>query len=191
MKLSAVLSLIVLIAVLTAACGEKEYKPEEINEATDICVKCNMSVKDDAYATQIITKDGQSLKFDDIGCMHEWTVENGNENIGAEFVRDHNTNSWVKYETSYYAYDADFKTPMAYGVISFANEESAKAYVSEQGKGVVMSADDLAKHSWDVNRDMMDMETMEKHNEEMHDMGDKSTGEMDKMGDMNNGEAQS
>ncbi|MCR2802757.1 nitrous oxide reductase accessory protein NosL [Paenibacillus soyae] len=167
-KSSLLYGTVLLLALLLSACGSKEYKPEPINEDVDKCVMCNMAVKDDPYATQIITVDGQSLKFDDIGCMNEWKTENGTDAIGAEFVRDHNHGDWVKYETAYYAYHKDFKTPMAYGIISFASKASAEAYVQEQGKGVVLSSGQLADHTWEVNRDMMDMEMMKMHEEQHH-----------------------
>ncbi|WP_341282770.1 nitrous oxide reductase accessory protein NosL [Paenibacillus sp. FSL H8-0537] len=170
--------LIMVIVLLTSACGAKEYKPQEINEETDICVICNMAVKDDPYATQIITKDGQSLKFDDIGCMNDWKVQNGTETVGAEFVRDHNSGNWLKYENAYYAYDAEYVTPMAYGVIAFENQASAQAYIAEQGKGELLSSADLKDHKWEVNRDMMDMENMEMHNESMHSDDSKEEMEM-------------
>lgn len=168
MKASVYLLTSILFVLLLSACGSKAYTPQAINEETDICVMCNMAVKDDPYATQIITVDGQSLKFDDIGCMNEWKVENGTDTIGAEFVRDHHSGDWVKYETAYYAYHSDYKTPMAYGVISFSSEKAAQAFVQEQGKGEVLSAEMLASHTWEVNRDMMNMEHMEQHKEEMH-----------------------
>ncbi|WP_138751411.1 nitrous oxide reductase accessory protein NosL [Paenibacillus sinopodophylli] len=177
MKTINVMMLVMLVLLLTSACGAKEYKPQAINEETDKCVICNMAVKDDPYATQLITTDGQSLKFDDIGCMNEWKVQNGTETVGAEFVRDHSSGDWIKYEKAYYAYDAAYVTPMAYGVIAFEDKASAQSYIDQQGMGQLLSADELASHKWEVNRDMMDMETMEMHNESMH--SDESKEEME------------
>lgn len=168
---------IVVILLLASACGAKEYKPQAINEETDKCVICNMAVKDDPYATQIILTDGQSLKFDDIGCMNEWKVQNGSEGVGAEFVRDHNSGDWIKYEKAFYAYDSAYITPMAYGVIAFEDKASAQAYITEQGMGKLLSSEELAEHKWEVNREMMDMEDMEMHNENKH--SDDSKEEMD------------
>jgi len=160
--------LVLVMLVLASGCGTKEYKPQAINEETDKCVICNMALKDDPYATQIITVDGQSLKFDDIGCMNEWKAQNGTETIGAEFVRDHNSGAWLKYEKAFYAYDPSYITPMAYGVIAFEDKASAQAFIDEQSMGQLLTAEELAHHKWEVNRDMMDMEDMEKHNENKH-----------------------
>ncbi|RAR41149.1 MULTISPECIES: nitrous oxide reductase accessory protein NosL [unclassified Paenibacillus] len=149
--------IMVAILMILSACGGEKYEPQAINENTDVCVICKMAVKDDQYATQIITKDGQSLKFDDIGCLNTWKKENGTDTIGAEFVRDFNSKQWLRYEKAYYAYDPSYQTPMAYGIVSFEQEADATAYIEEQGKGKLMTAEDLANHSWEVNRDMMDM----------------------------------
>lgn len=146
-----------IIMLVLSACGQESYEPQAINEETDVCVICKMAVKDDQYATQIVTKDGQSLKFDDIGCLNTWKNENGTDTIGAAFVRDYNTKQWLRYEKAYYAYDPSYQTPMAYGILSFENEADAKAYIEEQGKGQLMTAEELADHSWEVNREMMDM----------------------------------
>lgn len=150
---------VVMAAMLAlAACGGGEkYEAQAINEETDICVICKMAIKDDQYATQIVTKDGQSLKFDDIGCLNTWKTENGTDTIGAAFVRDYDTKQWLRYEKAYYAYDPTYQTPMAYGIVSFEEQEDAEAFIAEQGKGTLMTADDLASHSWEVNMDMMQM----------------------------------
>lgn len=153
-------TVLVLLAAMAigAACGSKTYEAQAINEATDRCVICNMAIKDDQYATQIITKDGQSLKFDDLGCMNQWKTENGTDTVGAAFVRDYTNSKWLKYEDAYYVYEAQIKTPMAYGIVSFESEKEAEAFIAEHGSGTLMKADDLAQHSWAVNRDMMDMD---------------------------------
>lgn len=152
-KIVLLLTLMVIASIFVVACSGETYKPVAINEDTDHCEICNMAIKDDQYATQIITKEGRSLKFDDLGCLHEWQVENGTETIGATFVRDYNSLQWIKYEKAYYVYDASNQTPMAYGVISFEKQEDAKQYVTEHSAGTVMTATELAGHSWEVNHD--------------------------------------
>ncbi|MBD2869001.1 nitrous oxide reductase accessory protein NosL [Paenibacillus arenilitoris] len=157
-KRTGLLALLLTLALTLAACGGEKYEAQAINEATDVCVICKMAVKDDQYATQIVTKDGQSLKFDDIGCLNTWKTENGTDTIGAAFVRDYNSKQWLRYEKAYYVYDSSIQTPMAYGIVSFEKEEDAQSFIDEQGAGKLMTADDLANHSWEVNRDMMNMD---------------------------------
>ncbi|MCG7407019.1 nitrous oxide reductase accessory protein NosL [Paenibacillus sp. ACRRX] len=155
-KITGLIANMFVLMVLLTACGGDKYEPQAINEQTDLCAICKMAVKDDQFATQIITKDGQSLKFDDLGCLNKWKKENGTDTIGAAFVRDHNSKQWIRYEKAYYAYDISYKTPMAYGIVSFEKEADTKAFIEAQGKGKLMTADDLTNHSWEVNRKMME-----------------------------------
>jgi copper chaperone NosL len=157
--------ILVLSLLVLSACGVKKYKPLAINEAVDICVICNMQVKDDAYATQLTTKDGKNYKFDDIGCMNEWKEKNGTKDIGMDYVRDYNDKEWIEFTKASYVYDESLRTPMAYGVISFKDSTAAEDFVKEQGVGTVLTAGDLASHEWKQNTDNMNMDM---HGEEGH-----------------------
>lgn len=150
---SAVLMLALGVFALTAvACGAKEAEPAAINEDVDKCELCNMQVSDDGFATQLLTKEGKVYKFDDIGCMNAWKLENKDAEIVIEFVRDHETNEWISLDNAFFAYDPDFKTPMAYGLVSFKDEASARAFIEKEGKGKLLSAADLASHTWERNK---------------------------------------
>ncbi|MGN7454686.1 nitrous oxide reductase accessory protein NosL [Paenibacillus pasadenensis] len=144
-----------LTLLLLAACGSKDYGPVPIDESVDKCAICNMTVKDDAFATQLTTTEGKTFKFDDIGCMNDWKAKNAAAKIGGEYVRDYNDKEWIAYADAYYVYDKDLKTPMAYGVVSFKDKASAEAFAQEQGKGQLLTAAELASHSWEQNKDMM------------------------------------
>ncbi|GGG12498.1 nitrous oxide reductase accessory protein NosL [Paenibacillus aceti] len=163
-KSLAILS-IVLVFTALLGCGQKKFAPQAIHEDVDVCAVCNMQVKDGAYATQIITKDGRSLKFDDLGCMNKWKMENGTDQIGMDYVRDYNDKSWIEYEKAAYVYDPSIRTPMAYGIVSFKDKKAAEAFMKEQGAGKLLSADELAQHSWQQSKDMMGMDDHE-HMEE-------------------------
>ena len=133
---------------LFAGCGEKKVEVEPINESVHVCEVCKMQVKDEAYSTQLTTKNGQNYKFDDIGCMNVWKKENGTENIVKQWVRDNKDLNWVEYSQASYVYDASFRTPMCYGIVSFKHKTSAEDYAKKQRRGTVMTAKDLEKHHW-------------------------------------------
>ncbi len=156
MKKWMILSVMALAVAILAGCGGKKYEAVPINEEVDVCAICKMQIKDDAYATQLTTKDGKTFKFDDIGCMNEWKTQNGTDNIGMDYVRDYNDKEWVEYSKATFVYDASIRTPMAYGIVSFKDKQSAEAFVAEQSVGQVMSAEDLTKHNWTQNTEGMD-----------------------------------
>lgn len=134
----------------TSSIDELAYQPEAINPQTDICEICAMAVADDQHATQIILKNERALKFDDLGCLFAWIEENGEEDVGAKFVRDFNTNEWILLEEATYVFAEQIETPMAYGIISFKNEEDAQKYIEEQGYGQLLTAADLYDHKWEM-----------------------------------------
>ncbi|NTZ18005.1 hypothetical protein EXW96_10625 [Paenibacillus sp. JMULE4] len=157
MKKTGFLIFVLLLVAVLSGCGQPKYQAQPINEATDKCTICNMQVKDDAFAVQLISKEGKTYKFDDLGCMNEWKKQNADAEIGAQFVRDYNNKEWIKYEEATYVYDPSFKSPMAYGIYSFKDKAEAQQFIDSQKKGKLMSAADLAAHSWERNKGMMDM----------------------------------
>lgn len=129
---------------------EAAYLPEPINPDVDVCEICAMAVADDQHATQIILKNERALKFDDLGCLFAWIEENGEEEVGAKFVRDYNTKEWVLLEEAAYVFDEQIETPMSYGIISFKSVEDAQQFIDEHGYGQLLSAADLYQHKWEM-----------------------------------------
>lgn len=182
-KRNLLLLIFVLLISVLAACGndsetedassengdteELAYTPEEIQD-TDVCEVCAMAVPQDQHATQIVLTNDRALKFDDIGCLYEWKEKNGEDDIGAEFVRDFHTEEWIQIKDATFVYDSEIMTPMAYGIISFADKKDAENFVEEEGKGEILTADNLANHHWERNMEMM-QKMKEQHG---HDHGD-------------------
>lgn len=162
---------------MVTACGAKEtvFPPEEIQEGVDRCTVCNMLVPNDHNATQLLLKDGRSLKFDDIGDMAKWVEDNGMSDVNVRYVRDYHTEEWIKIEDATFVYDADFRTPMAYGVYSFKSKDAAKTFVEGEGKGKLLSYKELQNHTWTMNMDQMnhhhDHQGHQDHDHE-HDEGE-------------------
>ncbi|MED1666565.1 nitrous oxide reductase accessory protein NosL [Brevibacillus laterosporus] len=163
---------IALVSALMTGCGGQSAQPVAINESVDKCDICNMQIADDHNATEIILKDGKALKFDDIGDLFAWIKKNGTEKIDVKFVRDYHSKEWMNLNDATFAYDKEFKTPMAYGVYSFKDKQSAEAFVKEQGKGQILTAEQLNSHNWEMNMDQM--KDMKHHGDMEHKEGDKA-----------------
>lgn len=153
-RFSGMLVLVLFAALAMAGCGDKSYKPVAIKDGVDKCETCQMLIKDDHNATEIILKDGKPLKFDDLGDLYVWLGKNGRDNVGAMYVRDYKTKEWLELGQAFYVYDPGNKTPMSYGVFSFKTEADADAFIKEKGSGTKMTAKDLDSHKWDSAMDM-------------------------------------
>ncbi|WP_338754551.1 nitrous oxide reductase accessory protein NosL [Bacillus sp. FJAT-52991] len=136
-------------AMLLTACGkEQTYEPVEINPDIDVCDVCNMSITESQYATEVLLKDGSVETFDDIGCMVEYLNEQDEKTIGEKYVRDALSGDWVKLNKATFLYNKDYWTPMAYGVVSFSDQSSAEDYMKKEGKGEIMTLEEVMKHDW-------------------------------------------
>lgn len=150
MKLKWLLSTVIAVLFLTG-CGDKEYNPKEISAETDVCEVCNMTIAHMDYAGQIVFKNNDHLVFDDLGCLMEYIIDNGGGNIGAAYIKDESTNEWINVKNAVYVYEANYWTPMNYGVLAFADEQSAKDYMAENGEGKQLVYDDLLTFEWGIH----------------------------------------
>lgn len=167
-KLIVLLFLSFVTGSLLLGCTKKEVEPRAINEETDKCDICNMTVMDNQFATQIVLTNGQTYVFDDIGCMYAWIDENQDIEVEASFVRDYSNKEWILSEEAFYVYNKDVKTPMAYNVISFENKSSAEEFV-KHNKGELLDSKEIANHKWVMNHEM----------KEEHKKGHGHQGDMD------------
>ena len=66
-----------LLAIMAACSGGQSYEPVDINPDVDICEVCNMSIVSEVHATELISTEGEVCKFDDLGCMIQYTEKDG------------------------------------------------------------------------------------------------------------------
>lgn len=174
--------------MLLAACGQEEKKEEtkkeevkteeaatETTSATEetkamaeptaesMCEYCNMVVytKEDpmgVFSAQGINEAGESLFFDDIGCM--LNQEKVDETTYEKYVRDYYTAEWVKLEEALIV-KAEIETPMHYGFAFFKDQASADAFIKEQGADTATISNLSAIDEEAGHRHMMRMEKMQ------------------------------
>lgn len=144
----------VISLLVVAGCGKKEYQPVAIKEKTDKCEICHMAVKDNQFPTEIFLENGKSMVFDDIGCMYKWMHENKDKKVEITYIKDYNSKEWIEGKKATYVYDKEIRTPMTYNVISFTDQKDAESFIADHG-GKLLSYDDLQKHSWEQNEEMV------------------------------------
>lgn len=140
--------------VILAGCGDKNYEPRALNEETDVCQICQMTVVHQDFAGQIIEKNGDYEVFDDIGCLVEKLERNqqSEKDVGAAYIKDANTGEWINVFEATYLYDKEFWTPMNYGVLVFEDVTEAEAYRSKSGYGKLMNFEDLQGFKWGIHQ---------------------------------------
>jgi copper chaperone NosL len=111
------------------ACGSSEIKPVDIYPE-DMCSHCRMAVSDQAFASEIITTDGEVFKFDDLGCLERFKEKSADLKIAATFVKDYETKNWLPYERSTIV-QTSIKTPMGSGKVALADSERVREFLEK------------------------------------------------------------
>lgn len=124
---------VVCALVFLSGCGQKIYEPVAINPAVDTCGQCKMAVEDGAFAAQLFLGDGTSMKFDDIGCMVDYLIDAGSkQKIADRYVRDLNTNEWVRLEAATFVTNTGVGSPMNYDIVAFKDKAQAEQFSKEK-----------------------------------------------------------
>lgn len=138
--------------IFLIGCSEKSYKPREIVSETDVCKVCNMSIVHNEYAGQIILKNGDVEMFDDIGCLMDYINANGEDEMGAAFIKDAVKNEWINTFEAMYVYNKDYWTPMNYGVLAFDTKDAANSWMEKEGHGKILTYADLHTFNWGIHQ---------------------------------------
>ena len=109
-----------------------------------------MSITSVDYAAQAVLKNSDIVVFDDLGCLMDYIKQNGEEEIGAAYIRDTNSANWLNIKEASYVYSKDYWTPMNYGVLAFATKEEAEQYMDQQ-PGEIIPYDELLTFNWGVH----------------------------------------
>ncbi len=141
MKHASLLALSMIIIV--SKCEQRAIAPVPINGTIDVCTVCQMSVSDNGYAAEIVLKNGKAYKFDDIGCLFGYLLENNSLKAEKKYVQDRDTKRWVEIDKAYFVEDRAVHTPMSYGIHAFESRASADKFASIQKQDRLFTATEL------------------------------------------------
>ena len=121
--------LALVIGVPIAGCtAESEPKPPEIAYGHDVCDLCGMIISEPRFASALALTDGRTLKFDDPGEMFAYHRQNAEHAVRAWFVHDYRSEEWVRGEQAFYVFSPEIRSPMGYGIATFAERPAAEAF---------------------------------------------------------------
>jgi len=115
-----------------AGCGRDTIRPIDIFPE-DMCAHCRMAISEKRCAAELIDKDGTAVKFDDIGCMVEYTKAHGRESVAAFFLEDYEGGGWISAAEAFLVGAARINTPMGGSTVAF--KDRAKASVAAEKFG--------------------------------------------------------
>jgi len=92
--------------------GNTEHRVVPIKPKEYQCSECSMDIEELKYAAELISENGNTYFFDDIGCLVLW-LENHSPDTHSMMTQTLDTHRWIPVEEAWYSRIAP--TPMGYG----------------------------------------------------------------------------
>ncbi|WP_019991165.1 nitrous oxide reductase accessory protein NosL [Rudanella lutea] len=123
LRRGAVATGVLLAGLISQGC---EVKPEPIRYGHDACAHCKMTIVDQKFAAQFVTKKGRSFTFDDVACMAHYLSENDVAEADVAFVQVDNYNkpgTPIDANEATFVQGEQYRSPMAGNLAAFPKAE--------------------------------------------------------------------
>ena len=123
--------LIFLIAISLLSCN---VKPEPLAMGKDACYTCKMTLIDNKFGAEIVTKKGKVYKFDDLNCMINFNNSGyePDENIEHRLVVDFTQpDKLIDATKIFYCQSVKINSPMGSHVAAFEKKLDLEKFNSE------------------------------------------------------------
>lgn len=114
--------------------------PPTVYYGESVCAECGMIVSDERFASAIIIRDDhgrlETLVFDDVGDQVIYEKARPELHIVRRWVHDYASPAWIPAESAHYVKAATIHTPMASGIVAFADRAAAEAMATEHNAPV-------------------------------------------------------
>lgn len=139
------------IALLTIAagiaCSARADGPPHLEEDRTACAHCGMLVSERMFAAAYGLEGRDARVFDDIGCLLEALRREDNAQAARFWFHDAATREWIDGGKAVFMRSPTLNTPMAGGMLAYADEAQARRAATEHGGRVIASLDALLKES--------------------------------------------
>lgn len=121
-----------LLALISfSAC---DIGPRPINLSRDNCAHCKMSITDNRFGAELVTKKGKIFVFDDAVCMLAFIKSDvvKKKDIKNNYLVDYaGTNALVNVDAAFIVKSESIKGPMNGHIVAFANEYDSKEFLKK------------------------------------------------------------
>jgi copper chaperone NosL len=92
-----------------------------------------MIVDEPRCASALRTRSGESILFDDLGCMLVWRQAHPESEIAVGWVHDFESGRWIDLATATFVIETRFDTPMASNILAATDSSRATAIAARRG----------------------------------------------------------
>jgi copper chaperone NosL len=127
-----------VLLLLALAC-QADQRPQAI-EAHDACASCRMAISQPQYAGQIVDKEGNAYKFDDIGCMLRY-LNNHTFPQRRLYVMDYVNRHWLEAGSAVFVRSEAIRSPMNGGLAAFRDQSAAQQFLKNSSGQMISFAE--------------------------------------------------
>lgn len=125
------LSILAFLGFLLTACS---VETEPIEFGVDNCDYCKMTISDNRYGAELLSKKGRVYKFDDLHCLKGFSDDKivEEDQVHSLWIVDFsNPEQLIKAESSFLLHNDELKSPMGSNIAAFGTEEKANELHAE------------------------------------------------------------
>ncbi|MFY0672273.1 MAG: nitrous oxide reductase accessory protein NosL [Bacteroidia bacterium] len=128
--------LIPLTVVVFLSCTSE---PKKIKIGSDQCHFCKMTIMEENFACQTITKKGKVYVYDDLKCQIKEKRSQEKSLSGAQFFVSNylDDGAFLNFEQAFFIESSEFKSPMAGNIAAVATQSEAEVLASEKNGAII------------------------------------------------------
>lgn len=141
------LAALALLLSAGLACSARVDGPPHLEEDRTACSHCGMLVSERMFAAGYRMPGGEARVFDDIGCLLEAVRAEPGAAALEFWFHDAVSREWMEGRRAVFVRSPTLNTPMAGGMVAYADADAARAAAAANGGRVIASLDALLKES--------------------------------------------
>jgi copper chaperone NosL len=136
---------VVAVAAAAAACAPA---PKPIEYGTDICTHCRMSIVDDRYGAELVTRTGLTHTFDSIECLADYVLRMEDPaSVHSLWVTSfQHPGELIAIEDALFLHSEMLRSPMGANLTAFRRDAITPIALVDSFGGVVLSWDEVLDH---------------------------------------------
>lgn len=142
-------TIIYIVGILIFSLTACSTGPQKIRIGQDSCSFCKMSIADQRFGAEILTKKGKVYKFDDMHCLLGFlkTKTIPSTDIKTIYLVDFEVpHDFIETANAFLLKSIDLHSPMGGDIASFRDQKKMKE-ASEKFKGIALRWDALLKEN--------------------------------------------
>ena len=137
------LALLAMVSWMMSACSPT---PQPVELGTDACAHCKMTIVEEPFASELVSKKGKVFKFDAIECMVAFLDDKDETEFEFLLVKDFNQpEEWQDARTSSFLVSESMPSPMG-AYLSAYNDGAGAIEMQDEKGGDVFDWENLKKY---------------------------------------------